>query len=481
MFLDFINLKIYADIVTNSKDITKDDVRLVVYLNDTYVETLKWTEDADQNHKNFYFYCATGSFTLRTPLLEGEEPEGPEKPEQPERPKVPKLSQALKGYQRVTATDFAMIDEVFEHGWNEIHWMGYGLPSDMDLDRTYLDIDVSLCDDPSFNNSIRYLSVDGWQGLQIGISNGELKIYETSTNTFLYATPISKLGIKAGMYFNLKLRVDIKDSDTSKKEKDITLALWVNQEFVPALSGENFAVAPKCVAVGNMLGVYVPNEGKICIKSTKGSGNKGPVATEQPNSNFKEITFGTFDMPDGKYKDIGPELGTQGSYILSLNETVFSGNVRFSKEKGADFRYGGKKNPWNGLCFWTTGDGKLYMQDAEDITAGKTNVYTFHPMYAGVQLVDNTFNLKISTQYVDSDKDGDKDDVKLGVWFDDVLYRNEYIYLENYAEKMGSDCSVYVQPSKAWIYISSDEDVYIGVDFTLFGFTNNWKKEIGIK
>ena len=117
------------------------------------------------------------------------------------------------------------------------------------------------------------------------------------------------------------------------------------------------------------------------------------------------------------------------------------------------------------------------MQDGEE----KTEIYTFHPMYAGVQLVDNTFNMKLSVEFVDSDNDGVKDDVKLGVWFNNVLYRNSFIYLIDYAENLGNTCSVYVQKADAWVKISSDKTVDMGVDFTLFGFTKNWKQELGIK
>ena len=41
-------------------------------------------------------------------------------------------------------------------------------------------------------------------------------------------------------------------------------------------------------------------------------------------------------------------------------------------------------------------------------------------------------DVKISIEYVDQDGDGSENDVKLGMWFNDKLYDNEYIYLKNY-------------------------------------------------
>ena len=105
----------------------------------------------------------------------------------------------------------------------------------------------------------------------------------------------------------------------------------------------------------------------------------------------------------------------------------------------------------------------------------------FDPATAGTALVGKDIKLQLSFEYVDSDGDGKKDDVKLGVWFNNVLYRNSFIYLIDYAENLGNTCSVYVQKADAWVKISSDKTVDMGVDFTLFGFTKNWKQELGIK
>ncbi|MDO4650738.1 MAG: hypothetical protein Q4B26_19040, partial [Eubacteriales bacterium] len=461
----FFNVKLRTDIKANALDTAKEDVTLQLWINDTYVGERTWTE-ATHARDILYLYVGSGSLTLRTPSEDGGE-----------IPVPPSVEEALQGYTRVTPTEFAVVGEVFTHGWIEGNWMGYEYPES--LNHAYLDIDLALCSDMDFQNSIRYLSSNGWESVQIGIVGEELLIFETSTNTVLYRVALSEAGIKADEYFNLKLSSDITQNANDNKKKDMVLRLWINNVLVSAPSGEDFVEVKGCAAVGNMLGIYLPNEGTIKMKTPQnGEGGDGTTnPTQQPDSSFKKITFGNFAIQNGKYSYIGAKLGAEGSYIFNVNETVFSGNFHFSKEFGADFRYGGNGNPWNGLRFWTTGDGKLYMQDATE----KTEIYTFHPMYAKTQLVDNTFNMKLSVEFVDSDGDKKKDDVKLGVWFNDVLYKNEYIYLKDYAKELGNMCSVYVQKKDAWIQISSDSSVYVGVDFTLFGFTRNWKKELGIK
>ena len=462
---EFFNVKIRTDITANAEEPAKEDVTLQLWINNSYVGEVTWTEDAHvRNH--FYLYVGSGSMSLRTPT-DGDYVE----------PEEPKVSEVLKDYTQVTPDDFAIVDGVFKHGWIEGNWMGYEYPES--LNHAYLDVDIALPDDGNFQNTIRYLSTNGWESLQIGIVGDELRIFETSTNTSLYRVPLSEARIAADTSFNMKLSTDITVNLSDSTKKDVTLSLWINDKLVQPVTGDNFAIVKGCSTVGNMLGVYLPNQGTIILKTPKSVGGETqkPNATQQPDESFKKITFGNFAIKDGQYSYIGPELGAEGRYIFSVNQTVFSADFHFSKALGADFRYGGKGNPWNGLRFWTTGDGKLYMQDGEE----KTDIYTFHPMYAGVQLVDNTFNMKLSVEFVDSDNDGVKDDVKLGVWFNSVLYRNSFIYLIDYAENLGNTCSVYVQKADAWVKISSDKTVDTGVDFTLFGFTKNWKQELGIK
>lgn len=470
---EYFNLKLATDIVDNADD-TKSDVKVKMWINNTLVTPINDTVTVPDNYVGSWLNVTLkqeGTIKLKPQgYQEPSNPDGPQEPENPEEPENPDVKEVLKDYVRVIPDSFAIVDGNFKHGWTEGNWMGYEYPES--LNHTYLDADISLCRDDTFNNAIRYLSKNGWESLLIGISGENFQVYETTTNTLIYQISLTEAGIKADEFFNLKLSTDI-SGDT------MTLSLWIEDTLIRTTTGEAFAVVEGCSAIGNMLGVYLPYEGTIRIKTpeTGGEEDKKPNKTEQPNANFKELTFGSFAVWDGKYGYIGTELATKGTYILSVNETVFSGDFHFSQEAGADFRYGGKNNPWNGLRFWTTGDGKLYMQDATQ----KTEIYAFHPLYAGVQLVDNTFNMKLSIEFVDSDNDGRKDDVKLGVWFNDVLYRNEYIYLTDYASQLGNACSVYVMNRDSWLQIASDKNVYTGVDFTLFGFTKNWKKELGIK
>lgn len=66
---------------------------------------------------------------------------------------------------------------------------------------------------------------------------------------------------------------------------------------------------------------------------------------------------------------------------------------------------------------------------------------------AGVEFYGNSFLLQISLEKVDSDNDKIADDVKLGVFFNGVLYDNTYIYLVDAADKFGNNIAI-IQPDQ---------------------------------
>ena len=66
--------------------------------------------------------------------------------------------------------------------------------------------------------------------------------------------------------------------------------------------------------------------------------------------------------------------------------------------------------------------------------------------------------------------------MKLGVFFNGVLYDNTYLYLVDAADKFGNNIAI-IQPDQ----LSANGHAMIQsikkpVDFTEFGFTEQWKK-----
>ena len=175
-----------------------------------------------------------------------------------------------------------------------------------------------------------------------------------------------------------------------------------------------------------------------------------PKKQERLSEDLKQITFRDFGIKDGPYTD----TVKQGQYSgESLNGTVFCGKVTFSEEGRARLVLGGTTSQ-GGFALSTvkdieTGKTVLQLSDSDlDRSGAKFEEYYFNSDVAGVPLIGEELDLKLSIEFVDADKDKKEDDVKLGVWFADKLYNNEYIYLKNYTEtghSMGNWLAVTLQ------------------------------------
>ncbi len=257
--------------------------------------------------------------------------------------------------------------------------------------------------------------------------------------------------------------------------KDVKINLFINgtQYNMQSYVWENAMANDKASAtkfLGNNINLcLVRGEDEIVIYGEKP--NYGtPI---KPDASLKEISFSSFGVEDGIYDFNKKDLSVKGGYYdpirgKSLNGTLFNGYVTFAKKWGIQLRIGGKNTGWEGIILVSNGDGKLLLVDDKNNT---WCVYT--PELAGTQLTEKQINLKMSIQYVDSDKDGKKDDVKLGVWFNDVLYKNSFIYMTDYAAGLGSMFGIY-SPEKGVNMKVKSADVDNSIDFSIFGFDKNY-------
>jgi hypothetical protein len=109
----------------------------------------------------------------------------------------------------------------------------------------------------------------------------------------------------------------------------------------------------------------------------------------------------------------------------------------------------GAANGYSGLGLRLESNGTLVLgnelvsvegvQDNE-LTSIGLNHFVFSARAAGVgdTFTGKSFLLQISTEFVDQDNDGEKDDIKLGVFFNGVLYCNNYIYILGEAQTLST-------------------------------------------
>ena len=449
-------LELAADLVDGDGDGYRDDVLLSMFINGTEVkianEKSKCVVDGRYKLGNtLYVYCAPGNgVTLTTNKTE--EPDNPVEQKTPEE----------AGYQKkVTLSEFGIWDGTYNVNTYPAR-MTAGNYYGESLDGMYLDVNIT------FPNSFRrtYFNYagshkDGWWGLRFFLYEGKLMVERAKDGLNVDTRTIEgeTAGIQAGEEFNLKV-------GTKLEGENLRVDLWINDQLQEEIIFEEAGM------FGTAAGIYAPDEESIVISSPKSTTDD--EERETLDTSFRQITFGNFKIQDGTYRNEDSKF-VEGQYALALNKTVFTGDILISSVKNTSFRYGGKKDGWHGLIFYMR-NGNLYMQDAEQ----NQKEYVFLSTNAGTRLADHFFNLKLSTELVDSDGDGKRDDVKLGVWFNDVLYDNTYIYLVDYAEFLGSYIGLYSMNDNSYFTVKSVEGVELGLDFTLFGFTRNWEQELGI-
>ena len=324
---------------------------------------------------------------------------------------------------------------------------------------------------------------DGWTGIGIeSAGGGKLILRDRFTNRVIEALDKDIAGVEqlTEAFFNLKISVQFIDMEVDDDEEvdDVKLGLWFNDKLYNNQYFELENMAPR---LGSVISCYVSNQDCFIQVESVDLNEK----IEAINPAWEEITLKNFGISNGKYQfteegalKVGFEAN--GSYAFDLDGTIFSANVEFSSNRGVSLCYGGGPSVWHGLRFDVLGE-RLRLVDAAFNPEYGNEIYYFESSLAGVKLLDNKFNLKLSTEYVDSDGDGAKDDVKFGVWFNDVLYNNEYIYFPNYALEMGSNFTIMgdQEAQTSYLYIESDANVVTRVDFSLYGFSKNWNKELG--
>lgn len=143
--------------------------------------------------------------------------------------------------------------------------------------------------------------------------------------------------------------------------------------------------------------------------------------------NYHRVTLFDKGIGDGVNQNIEGTLGFD-----SYDGVMFSANFMFGTNSifiyAVPFENGVRA--WRGMYFYVEG-GTVKL---------KFNGISGYSTYEIPDIkVGTTFNLKLTTDYVDYDSDQKTDDVKLGIWVNGVLNNNQYIYLKDYISHMNTE------------------------------------------
>ena len=251
---------------------------------------------------------------------------------------------------------------------------------------------------------------------------------ETNFEEQKFYSDIACVDALVGKEIELNITTQFVEHDGDGAKNDVKLGVWFNGK----LYNNNYIYLDDYVdatySMGTYLSFYVGNQVKVNIKSV------GTINWKPMPEGMTEITFRDFGFIDGDLTKY-PNGEYEGK---TLDNTLFTGKITFPKSGSAHLMYGGKTagGGFDIVPAQKEGTNEWYLRlfdTNKDKTGRKFEEYKFYENIAGVPLVGEEVALSLSLQYVDYDKDGQKDDVKLGVWFGGKLYNNNYIYLENFA------------------------------------------------
>ena len=261
-----------------------------------------------------------------------------------------------------------------------------------------------------------------------GAAGTPLRVYSDDKNSDgvqAWKTPASFFDSCANREVALMMSFEAADYDGDLQDDDLKLGMWFDGE----LYNNDYIY----------LIDYVPEMGTYIASGITGDSTAKLESVELPARSFpsdlKEITFDDFaEFEVGSYTG---GVSTFGQYAEDLDGTVFVGKVKFTRAEGGEpcIIIGGK-NSGHGLVLRTSvkDDVECLRLYSDPRPENAITERYFYSDVAGTELIGKEFRLYLTFQCIDSDGNGEKNDLKLGIWFNGVLYDNQYIYLKDYAD-----------------------------------------------
>ena len=151
---------------------------------------------------------------------------------------------------------------------------------------------------------------------------------------------------------------------------------------------------------------------------------------QAPENEFAHWTFSDVDIPNGQFGNYwNGNTQTTGN---TLDMTIFQGKIKFPTVKSEFIIGQNVESNYNGFRFYNDGSnlGLLFRGTSETAIT----LATFDEDIAGTELINNEdLEVAFSVEYTDT-TDG-LVDMKVGVFFDGILYNGTYLTVEDVPEK----------------------------------------------
>ena len=312
-------------------------------------------------------------------------------------------------YEELTFRDWGIVDGSYPADWTN----------------KLKDSRLTSLDGTAFTGIINFNgNSDGGHAMRIGAPYREwtaLQIYYRASDNaliFLDATGGGgSYGIALGEGGNsrdIKLRLTF-DYDAANTTWNI--GIWIDDEFKTTHAFANMS-----------LGTCLMINGTVTLKDA--------ITAYKLPEGYQIYTHKNFGVPYGTYTVANGTAAVSGSVsgianfdkaILHFPKITFDGDV--------DLNFAGP-GPWEGFKIRSASStGKLTLRSGYGQFV--TSPVSMTDDIAGVDVVGGSYDLKISIQYVDDAT------IKMGIWFNDALYDNKYVYVD-VSEKSNDKLGLYM-------------------------------------
>ena len=373
-------------------------------------------------------------------------------------------------YQKITFDSFGIADGKYPYVSGKTAVSGTAIGRET-LNKTVICGDILY--EGSDNSQIIWGGTSAMNGLRMNPkSDGTMQLtwYDGNNKTPIATLDSEIAGVAfVGEKYSIRLSSELVDADKDGKVNDIKIGISFNGLLY---NKEYFYVTDMGDKYGSYFSVY-------CAEKTDAvTLNSAPeLVSEKPNSDFERVTFQYFGLADGTYECDGTDQSTfSGKGVETLDRKVLCGDILIDGAGGVSLMLGGDSMIWYGLRFITQADGSILLIWVDE--DGTPFIETFNSAMAGTTLIGEWMNLMISTEIVDADGDGAKDDIEFGFWFNGVLYADKYYTVIDKASRLGKYFGFDCADEGTSISVRSIPEYVKGFDYSVYGLTEDWEKTL---
>ena len=430
-------LQIGLEYLDNDNGGTENDVRVLVYVNGNAAFNEVFSNCNMDRLGNYVRFYLDGSSMTVGAIDVPQEPGG-----SGVQPGSGGTTPPVSNCDEFTFQQFGIKDAVYNS-------KGPGLAVEGKLtERENLD-KIALCGDilltgastDTFDLMLGSKNNDVWSGIKLWINGKTMTLnLGTSTNVAILDSETAGVGSTfANNKFTLKWSVEFVCNDNDIQYNDVKVGLWFNGNLY---GNEYYTISNGGTAA------ELGNSFAVCCETATSSITINPdsVVPEpeppsdpiQPSEELQKVTFSDFGIKDATYTYSSEEIVVQSSLNGkdSLDKTLLCGDVLLDGSSFFQLMLGGKENVWDGVRLIVKADGTMELLGPKG--CGHQLIATLSPGDEETSFIGEKFNLMWSTEFVDHDDDGKTNDIKVGLWFNGVLYQNKYIIVPDSTEGLGT-------------------------------------------